>query len=121
MRFTKSIIAGGVAALTDLIALFMLTDVLHIYYVVSACIAFALAILVNFSLQRFWVFEVTGESNLYTQSMKFIALSLANLAVNTFGVFLLVSRLGLWYIAAQILITVLLISINFYLYKHHIF
>ena len=47
-QYVKFIIAGGTAAFTDLVLLYIFTDILGWWYLVSAAIAFVIAFFVSF-------------------------------------------------------------------------
>jgi len=55
-RVFRFLLSGGTALLTDLILLYLFTDLFGIWYVASAVAAFILAFMVSFLLHKFWTF-----------------------------------------------------------------
>jgi putative flippase GtrA len=55
--FFKYCFAGGVAAITDLGIFFILNEIFNIYYIFAIPIAFFIAAIVNYSLQRKFTFK----------------------------------------------------------------
>lgn len=119
--FWKSVISGGITAIADLSLLFMFREILHLSYWLSINAAFAAAILINFSLQKFWTFSSRDWDGAHRQFMKFFLVALGNMALNSFLMFLLSVVLGLWYLGAQILTMGMLAVVNFALYRRFVF
>ena len=57
LQFFRYAFVGGIAALVDWGTLFLLTDGLHLHYLVSAILAFAAGLAVNFLLSKRFVFR----------------------------------------------------------------
>jgi len=119
--FIKSSIAGSTAAVTDLFFLFIFEHFLDWHYMFSVNIAFAIAVLVNFSLQKYWTFEKKEVSVIHIQFMKFISVSGLNLILNASLMYILVTYFGVWYLLGQILVTICLAGMNFLFYRRFIF
>ncbi len=119
--YVKYIIAGGTAAVTDFGLLFFLTDILHIWYIASATLAFIIAFFVSFFLQKFWTFRDNSRNRIYKQMSMYLAVGVANTAVNAGGMYVLVDYFGLWYILAQAVMSVLLAVGSFVIYRFVIF
>ena len=58
-KIGRYLIAGGTAAFTNIALLFVFTDFLGIWYIASAIMAFILAFIVSFTLQKYWTFQDT--------------------------------------------------------------
>ena len=119
--FVKSIFVGCVSATTDLSLIFIFTDLLHWHYWISANVAFFIAVLVNFSLQKFWTFGNSESKGTGFQAFKFSLNALLNLVVNSILIYVLVSVFGIWYLLAQAMITLMLFLFNFAIYRFYIF
>ncbi|MHB8660820.1 MAG: glycosyltransferase [Minisyncoccota bacterium] len=113
VRFT---IVGGTAMLVNVAILYMLTNGLGLWYVVSETIAFIAALLYNFTLQKLWTFGRTRGSAM-RQGTWFVGINLANLALNVALLYIFVEFLGLWYIAAQIIASLLIAIESFFFYR----
>ncbi|MBI2459121.1 MAG: GtrA family protein, partial [Parcubacteria group bacterium] len=82
-RIVKYLMAGGLAALVDLSLLYILTDILGIWYLISASLAFIWSFFVSFFLQKFWTFSDRDQQKMYRQMAGYLSVALANLALNT--------------------------------------
>lgn len=120
-QIIKYLFAGGLAALTDFAILFLLVDVIHIWYVTSSVLAFAIAFGVSFYLQKFWTFRDGDLDKIYKQLAVYLAVGLANLGLNTLFIYILVDKFGLWYMLAQVLISGVIAIWSFLIYKFLIF
>lgn len=121
LQLVRYVIAGGTAASTELLFLYVFTHFLGIWYFFSLFLAFAVALLVSFLLQKFWTFADTETDGIHLQASSYLFVSLVNLAVNAMLLYLLVQFAGLWYIYAQIAIDALIAVSSFLIYKFLIF
>lgn len=117
----KSILSSVITAAVDLSLLFFLRGVLVWPSLLSVNTAFAVAILVNFTLQKFWTFSNKNLRGAHKQFVKFLGVSAVNMVMNGIIMFFLVSVLGLWYIGAQVIVMVGLAVMNFMLYRIFVF
>ncbi|MFA5318145.1 MAG: glycosyltransferase [Patescibacteria group bacterium] len=119
--FAKYLISGCTAAATDLGLLFIFTDLAGLWYVFSAAIAFAAAFFVSFFLQKFWTFRDNSRDKMRSQMAVYLSVGLINLGVNSYGLYLLVEYLSLWYLLAQIIMGIGIAVYSFLIYKFFIF
>lgn len=120
-RILKFLISGGSAAVVDLGLLYVLTDTYHVWYLLSAVLAFLVAFGVSFSLQKFWTFDNHDLDIIHKQLMLYLVLALIGLGLNTLSVYGLVDHAGLHYLVAQIITSAFIAVMNFFVYKHLIF
>lgn len=114
-------VSGLLAAASLFATLYLLTDLLRLWYVASAGIAWIISMAVSFALQRNWTFRSRGREGARAQLVAFIALGLFNAAANAGLMYLLVDRAGLNYLAAQLLLAVLIAVWNFAIMRFAIF
>ncbi len=119
-KIIRYIISGGTAAIVDLVILYMLVEKLNITYILSAVIAFLVAFIVSFTLQKYWTFG-DDSKKINSQASKYFLVSAINLILNTILVFLFVEFLGLHYIISQIITSGLIALSSFYIYSLFIF
>ncbi len=119
--FMKSILSGGITALLDLSLLFGFRELLRWPYWLAINIAFAIAIVTNFSLQKFWTFSHRDLAGAHTQFMRFFLVALGNLVMNSSLMFLLSVVLGIWYLGAQVIAIGMMAAVNFTLYRRFVF
>jgi len=120
-QVARYVISGGGAAALSFVVLYIATEIFHIWYIVSVIIAFVFAFVVSFSLQKFWTFNNQDTTFVHRQIIYYLSLALLNIALNVLGVYVLVSKLGVWYMAAQFFTLGFLAIINFFIYKYRLF
>ena len=120
-RVARYLVAGGTSAATNLFFLYILTSVWHVWYIYSALIATSIALIVSFTLQKFWTFQNYGTQRVHIQFPMHAALASLNIAINAALLYILVEWFGLWYLFGQILIGGLLACVNYFVYQKFIF
>lgn len=119
-RPRKFLIVGGLCYLLNLLLLYALTGIAGLHYMVSAFLAFALVNMAGYAMNRHYTFKKADDPfwlglwkyNLVMLSSCFWVLSL---------MYILVSWLGVWYLLANILITIGITGYNFLLHKRWTF
>lgn len=119
--YLRYLIAGCTAAGTDISLLYIFTDLFGIWYLSSAILAFLVAFVVSFLLQKFWTFRDNGVDGVHKQAASYLGVQIIGLGLNTLGMYLLVDRVGIWYILAQFIMGMILAVMNFILYRTFIF
>ena len=107
----KFLIAGGSCFLLELATLYILTEFVGLNYLTSAAIAFTLAVIINYFMCAYWVFE-TKKSSLKTKII-FISTSIAGLGINQLCMWLFVEFFNVHYIAAKIIAAAIVTIWNF--------
>ena len=113
----KYAISGGCAAVANIGTLYVLTEYVHVYYIVSAVIAFVVAFFVSFPLQKFWTFRNRETAGMHTQMGVYLLVSVCNMICNAGLLFLLVEQFHVWYIGAEITVALLLAVVTFFVYR----
>ena len=119
--FIKFFVAGCFSGGTDLILLFIFHGLIKIDIVVSTSSAFILSFLVSFTLQKFWTFRNYCQDKVVHQLVIYIANALLGLYLNGLFMHLLVNRYAVWYMLAQIIVNLVLATLNFVVYKFIVF
>lgn len=120
-KIIKFIVAGSVVATFNVILLRFFVGVLHLHYLFASSLSFAFALILNFILQRYWVFKGIQKGKTIKQFLLFSALVVLNFFLNLLSMFLLVEMVGAQYLLAQILTIVILAVLNFFVYQRFIF
>lgn len=115
LRFT---LVGGVSLAADAGSLFLFHGVLHIWLAPATAMAYGVAFVVNFGLNRVWVFKANG--SMATQLRRYVALVVANLAVTVLAVQALVWA-TMPYLEAKLATAVVLAVVNFFVSRRWIF
>jgi dolichol-phosphate mannosyltransferase len=126
-RVIKFIIVGGTAALVNVLALYILTDWFGVWYIASEVAAFIIALCYNFALQKLWTFasaSSTGSGQASSarasagrQFPLFIFVNVCNLVLNAGILYGLVELGGLYYLAAQLLASLIIAFESYFLYR----
>lgn len=117
----KFIIAGGLAAATDLLLLYFFHGPLGMGVVSAASLAFVIAFGVSFGLQKFWTFRDYRSGKLPGQLSLYFLNALLGLLANAGAMHVLVNRWSVWYLLSQVLVSAALAVWNYLLYRFVIF
>jgi putative flippase GtrA/glycosyltransferase involved in cell wall biosynthesis len=120
-RVVKYLIAGGFSTSVDFLLLFIFTDIFGWWYLASSALAFIVAFAVSFYLQKFWTFRNKAQGQTYNQLFLYFSTAIFNLGINTLLMYIFVDRFGIWYIAAQFMVTGIIAIWSYMIYGHFIF
>lgn len=112
MKFLRYAIVGGICALLNLAVLWLLTSVLGLHYLTSTMISFLTLTPVGFWLQKLVTFRTPHSAFPFEWSRYLVTMG-SSFAANLALMYLLVSLLGFWYLAASVVVTLLLLVGNF--------
>lgn len=113
-RYFASGLAGAVSNLTVYSGLVKIFDV---WYLLSAAVAFLVALVVSFLLQKLWTFKDSRREVLVFQGSWYLIIALAMLALNLITLSFLIEVLALPKILAQAIALVGLSFISFFVNK----
>jgi len=118
LSVVRFLVVGALSIATDATALFVLHGVLRIWLPAATAGAYGVAFVVNFGLNRIWVFRATDS---VTRQLKwYLALVAANLALTVVLVPTL-TRLGIQYLASKLLVAAVLAVLNYVASRRWIF
>jgi dolichol-phosphate mannosyltransferase len=100
--FLKYVFASLIATIVDVSILYLFTDFLGIYYLVSAAISYICGLVVGYILQRKYTFQ-SKNKKITKQFSLFTIISLIGLLINLIVIKLFVTYVGLWYIYAKLI------------------
>ena len=112
MKFLSYAAFGGVIALLNLAALWLLTSIAGLHYLLSTLFAFLALTPLAFWLQKLVTFR-TPRERAPVEWPRYFATMGTSLAANLGLMYVLVSLLGLWYLAASVVVTGLFLVANF--------
>ena len=121
MKIIRYIISGGTAAVVDIGLLYVFTDIMGVWYLLSAVLAFIVAFIVSFSLQKYWTFRDHSMERVGKQGSVYFMVAVANLIVNTLLVYIFTDWFDLYHIFSQILAAGLIAINSFFIYQRFIF
>ena len=100
-KVIRYILGGGLAALIDLLFLYIFTDVLGVYYIYSQIYAFCVSFLFSFFFQKYITFRDTSNKHIQ-QGLLFLLFQLLGLGINLCIMYILVDMIVLYYLWASI-------------------
>jgi glycosyltransferase involved in cell wall biosynthesis/putative flippase GtrA len=119
-QMVKFLIAGGLSTVANFAVLYTLTEFAHIYYLASATVAFIVAFVVSFLLQKFWTFDQnTGAT--HTQVALYFLAAMVNLVATVGLLYLFTDLLHLWYMLSAFFTALIIAIASFFLYRSVIF
>jgi len=120
-RAIRYLVGGSISTLIPIITLFILKEYVGLYYLTSSTIACSVGILTSFTIQKFWVFGDKRKEIVGRQFVVFLIFALINISINGAMMFLLVEKIGLWYMLSQLITVAIIAMWNFFLYRYLIF
>lgn len=111
-RLAAFVLVGGLCLAANTLTLWLLTTGLGVHYLVSTVIAFVSITPLGFFLNKVVTFRTRREYARIELPRYFGAMA-ASFALNLLLMYLLVSVLGVWYLAASVLVAVVLVLVNF--------
>jgi putative flippase GtrA len=114
VKFLTYAIVGGTCTVLNLAVLWLLTSVLGLHYLVSTMISFFTLTPIGFWLQKLVTFR-TPRAAASVEWPRYFATMGSSFVANLGLMYVLVSLLGLWYLAASLIVIVLLLATNFLL------
>lgn len=113
----RFLVAGVIATATNLGLLYLFTDVAGIWYLASMFLAYGLATIVGFALQKFWAFADRSTDRAHVEFAAFLLNNALGVAFDAAALFLLVEYAGVWYLLAQFIALSLIATWNFFVYR----
>jgi putative flippase GtrA len=113
VQFARYIVTGGVAFTADFGTLFLLTRYGGVHYLISAAVGFTVGLLINYVISSTWVFAHRTVQNRGVEFGIFAAIGLVGLGLNELGMWLLATRVGIYYLWAKLITTAVVYIWNF--------
>ncbi|MCX6715948.1 MAG: glycosyltransferase, partial [Candidatus Taylorbacteria bacterium] len=82
-KIIRYLFSGGLAALTDIVLIYLFTDFFGMWYLLSSVLAFLVAFVVSFVLQKFFTFQDHGIDSVHSQVFVYLLVTGTNLIINT--------------------------------------
>jgi len=119
LQYFRYLICGGIATVTDVSLLFVLTHFLGFHYLFAAGASFITGMVVNYTLNTILVFKSSGE--IKKEFPLFALIGVGGLVWTEIIMWLLVGRLGLYVMIAKAAAIVLVLQWNFFMRKRFVF
>ncbi len=111
----KFLATGIFVFLFNLAVLSLFTEAFKIWYLVSSVLSYTLSVILNFSLQKFWVFENSANEKTKKQFIFYLFVACSCLILNTLFMYVLVDYARIHYLLSQAFITAVLATLNFFI------
>jgi len=112
-KVLRFIVAGAIGVIAYYATLYGLTEYLCVWYILSAVIGFVLNTGLNFVLQKFWTFQNKETHMVGRQLAQYVVMTIFFLICNTVFLYFLVEYIRMWYIGAQVILTILISCLSF--------
>lgn len=113
VQFVRYTFVGGAAFAIDFGMLFLLTEYLGVYYLVSAAISFLLGLMVNYLLSVKWVFYKHTFTNPALEFLLFAVIGVIGLFINEFFLWVFTQKFMLYYLLSKIITAIIVYLWNF--------
>lgn len=114
----RYLIGGTFVFLVSIGLLYLFVDVLHIWYLWGTTATFFLALGISFSVQKYWTFRDHSADSLKGQMGAYAALQVANLGANDALMFVIVDKIHINHLFAQVCTTVIIAAWSFFAYRY---
>lgn len=119
--FAKYLVAGAFAGAVHLLLLYAFTDLLAIHYLISTTLALFIVFWISFGLQKYWTFKEHSRERIGRQALQYFMMHSVNFAANAGLLYVFVEFVGLWYLFAQVVVSLSLALVTFLINRAYIF
>ena len=116
-QFIRYCVSGTIATVVDFGLFLVFTRLAGVYYVTANVVSFLCAVVVNYAINRKWTFKSTSK-RVMRQFFSFGLIALGGVVINTTFLYVFVSQLQIWDIAAKALATAIVLFWNYFLNRH---
>ena len=120
LQFIRYTFVGGFAFVVDFILLYVLTEYMHIYYLLSATISFTVGLIVNYLFSKIWIFQTERKIQLI-EFLVFSFIGVIGLGFNNLFLWLFTEYCAIHYLLAKIFTTIIVYIWNFFARKYILF
>ena len=114
LQFFRYIFVGGIATIVDWGILYIFTEFIHLYYILSSVISFIAGLLINFILSKKLVFQSNeSKTGIMTEFIGYGVIGLVGLGITTLLMLLLTGYMKLYYMLSKVIATILVLLWNY--------
>lgn len=115
-QFLRFGVVGVLCFLAGLVSVYLLTDRLHLHYLLSMGISLVLLNTTGWLLNRHWTFKLSTRHS-WREFARYLLVSGASFALTLVLLQMLVAGLRLHYLVASAIVALLMIAINFTVHR----
>lgn len=112
-QFIKFGLVGALGFVINIAIFYFTNEILHIYYILCAIIAFLVAVINNFIWNKYWTFKNTYSKSIHFQFFKYLIVNLFSLGINLMALAALVQIFKMQILISQIIAVLCAMAINF--------
>lgn len=121
IQLFRHILSGGVAFSFDVSLLYILTEFVHVHYLLATIMGFSVGLIITYLLSILWIFDERQKENKSIEIIIFIFIGIIGLAFTSFFMWLFTSVLMLHYLFSKVFTTVIVFVWNFVAKKKILF
>lgn len=115
LKVVRFCISGGVSTILGFTILYVFTEYIGIWYLLSSVMSFIICDIFSFIIKKFWVFEEKDIKEARLQIFLYFVLSMMYLITNTILMFISVEYMHIQYIISQVIIIFILLMPNYFI------
>lgn len=116
IQLFRYLFVGGFAAVVNIGALYIFTEVFNLYYLISNVLGFILGLITNYLLSKWLVFAKESQVNKALEFFIYALIGVVGLGFDTLFMWLFTTA-GLYYMISKVISTVLVFIWNFFARK----
>jgi putative flippase GtrA len=113
VQIIRYFISGGIAATVDFGLLYLLTEFLGLYYLLSAVISFSVGLLITYLFSVTWIFNQRRISNRWIELLVFSVIGVVGLLLTYLFMQYFTEVIKLHYMLSKVLTTIIVFFWNF--------
>jgi len=113
VQIIRYFISGGIAATVDFGLLYLLTEFLGLYYLLSAVISFSVGLLITYLFSVTWIFNQRRISNRWIELLIFSVIGVVGLLLTYLFMQYFTEVIKLHYMLSKVLTTIIVFFWNF--------
>lgn len=113
IQIIRYFISGGIAAIADFGLLYLLTEFLGLYYLLSAVISFSVGLLITYLFSITWIFNQRRISNRWIELLIFGGIGAVGLLLTYLFMQYFTEVINLHYMLSKVLTTIIVFFWNF--------
>lgn len=116
-EFLQYAVVGATCTLIDFAALYLLTTLGGVHYLISSSISFSIGVVLNWLICTYWIFDYHKVKRHRTEFLYYVLISLVGLGLNALLMWVFTGKLGIWFMVSKLVAAALTLFYNFFARK----
>ncbi len=121
VQMFRYLVSGGTAFVVDFSTLWLLTEVVHLHYLLSSVIANVVGLVITYIFSVFWVFDTRSVDNRVAEFTIFAAIAGLGTLLTMLLMWFITECIGVQYLFSKVITTLCIAVLNFVLKKQLLF